>query len=386
MLGPIRVTRQARSAQRPARIVVPRVTILALLVLGDAMESGQFRYVVTSRAGGRRRDSVRAVGAVTVGATARDLAVHRGGLRDVTCRARRFLHAAVLVVAVRARLMTGRRGSLLGGVTILALRRKAAAVRLMAPNALGVALRGDREHRGVTRRARNLDLGGLMWKALMTPLARKVSRIRGCQRDLWRVASLAEGLAGVFRQVERELVRNVARRARLAAVKRVVGRRDLVATAARTRDLRGRCGRRVWIVAADAGFVRLRMIRMHLLVTGNADRIAHGLDVVRRVATLAARVLGHERRGEHAHALVTGLTRDDARLRKIVRTVAPDAVGMASGEEGRRWNDGLMARVTGDAGADRLRCRRVLMRVTRGADLAGRLPRLGVHRLDAFVA
>jgi hypothetical protein len=275
----IRVTREARRALGRARVVVPRVAIFALFVFRNAMKPRKLRYVVTRRACGRRRDPVGAVRPVTIRAPSGDLAVYGRGFGGVASGAGHFLIAAVLVVAIRARLVPERRGALLCRVAVFARRDEGAAVRLVTLNALDVSLRRDGDDGRVARRARRFDLGRLVRKPFVTARTRRVARVRRRERDLLRVTPDAQRLIRFLRKIERELVRDVARGARHAAVKRVIRRRDLMTTAARLRDFRGHCFR-VRVVTPDARLHRLRMIRMHIFVARDAHWIARGADVV----------------------------------------------------------------------------------------------------------
>jgi hypothetical protein len=208
----------------------------------------------------------------------------------------------MLLVAVRALLVSGGGRALLHRMTRLALRDERAAMRLVALRALGVALRCARDDRGVTRLAPPLDPSRVMREAEMTALARLMGGIRRDEGQLLRVAVLARRMVG---KMDLECVRGVARLARGAGMKIVVRRGHLVARAAGSRDRRGHRARRVRVVAADARAPRPRVVGVNVLVTARADTVARSPDVVGRVAALAVRVRRHLAAPEDVHALVT---------------------------------------------------------------------------------
>ena len=137
----------------------------------------------------------------------------------------------------------------------------------------------------------------------MAAFARGVTRARGDQRKLLLVTVLAQR---TLRQLDHEVMRRMTALARHLAVKAVIGRRQLVAAAARSSE-------RVSVIAPGVGVVtgeatarlgELGVIGVHGLMAVGARCSRVVPDIMGRVATRAARVLRHFGRGEHHDILV----------------------------------------------------------------------------------
>lgn len=155
---------------------------------------------------------------------------------------------------------------MLGLVAASACRFDLAAVRFMAILTLPVPGQGLAMLAGVARFAADPQRFRFVRQSPMATLTSLVALQSGGVCELLRVAGAA-GLA--LAQLDREVVRSVARSTRHVAVICAVGRRGLVARAAGAHTHAGVTAGWMWIVAASAlpHLALPRMIGMHVLVT-----------------------------------------------------------------------------------------------------------------------
>jgi hypothetical protein len=184
----------------------------------------------------------------------------------------------VLLVAVHAGLVPCGSRAPFGGVTRRAFGDEGAAVRFVALLALGVTLRRHRRDLRVARGARRFHARRPMRQPGVTSLAGLMPRVRGHERKLLCVAALAGPVLG---QLDAEVMRLVALFTFDAPVECVIGRRELMARAARSRD----CGLQGWgrvrIVAPDARAACVGMVRVNVPMTPRAHLIAGAAHIVR---------------------------------------------------------------------------------------------------------
>lgn len=324
VVGLVLVTRDARGTIVSWRRLVRAVTGRAIGVPLAGVQGRSLVRGMTRRAGRRRCDAVRTMGAVTARA---------GDLRSMSvlgfCRVARRARlvglacTAVRVVAARAVLMTSGRRALLGGVTARAGRWRATRfVRsaLVAARAVAVA--------GVARRA--LRLGGVTGGAGWDRSGRLVGRLG--------MAVHAGGVAAArccprFGRVALRAQRPRERRCLavlVMAVEAVGGRvvRLLMAALARDRELTGR--ERVRRMATDT--IRVTGRRGVVDTLGRMARPARrGFAAI--VRGMATRARGVFRRGEHRLSLVARGALGDGFARECMRGVAAGAPRV-SGRDG----------------------------------------------------
>lgn len=368
MVSPVLVARQAGGARRGRHVPVAVVAAAALLVLALLVQAGKLLRLVARRAGRGMGHAAGAMGAMTGRAVRGDAPVGRVRLVRVARRACLFDGPAVLVVALDALLVSGGAGLLLGGVAVAAARQDVTVVRLVAMGAGAMSLAGGLVHLGVALRAVHAEALGMVRQAGVAALAGLVPA--GGQRQP-HLAGVASAACRLVRQRQHEVMRMMALLALDALVERFVRRRHLMACAALS-DLRRRVrGRRVRIVAADAGArdAVLRVIRVDALVTSCAGPIRRSSDVVRHVAAGALPVGRDPSRSQDAFPLVARPALDRVGLREVVRAVAAHALAVPALEESRLGDDGLVSRMALGTGAERVRARRVLVLVAGRADL-----------------
>jgi hypothetical protein len=191
----------------------------------------------------------------------------------------------------------------------------------------------------------------------------------------------------IVRVGEREGVRLMALGAGHPQVEAFVGMGGLVAAAAGLRRHEGLGSGWVWIVTTGARTpsADLRMIRMHVRVTICAGFFRASAHIVRGVAARALGVCLHGDFSQDVNRRVARAASDGRCFGKPMRFMTADALGVALVEQGAGRHDRLLFRVAGRARTESLRRRRVLMLVTRSANLHGRLVQRSVGRRNVLV-
>ena len=276
----------------------------------------------------------------------------RGEFLRVTSFAGRGLCAAVRLVTTRAGLVPWPRVAALGGMTIFA--QQATDARIVRQPAVTAFTRG----------------------------------VPGARRDQGQLLLMAILTQGMLCELDREVMRRMAVLACHLAVKGAIGRRELMTAAARSRDGVSALEPGVRIVAGQttAGGGAFGVIGMNGTVAvgaGYGGVLAH---VMGHVAADAARVLRHLGLGQHHHVRVTGATLDHLFGFERVRPMTAHALRVTARKERRGRDDRLIFAMTLDAGRDRVRRRRVLMRVTGRAYTVRSFVERGVRGVSILVA
>ncbi len=357
-----------------------------ILMLRLRVQTRQRRKRVAARARGRARDATWPVRPMAGGATRGQHAMRRRGFGCVASRALNARgRASVRLMAIRADLVSGRRRGELLHVTGFAFGRDAARVRLVATGAhlvsgprLATSIRvaGDARSANTTRFVR---------QAQVATLTCGVTHARGRQGQFLLVAIRARD---VLRLRQQEVVRRVTALTGDTGVKVVLGRSNLVTTAATLGERVFFRARRVRFMAGNAcpASAALRMIRMHVRVALRTRGTWVVANVVRRVAIRAQRVRGHESRGQRHHIRVARAAVHRALRLELVRPVAADALRVTAGEQCRRWHDGLSLAVTFGTRGEGIRGGSVLMAVAGRAHAVRGLAGCGVAGADVCVA
>lgn len=376
---------QAHVVASARRFTVTGVATAARCVLFHLVKAWQLRTLVTTAARRRRRDSARPVRPVAAPAVPAELPMPRLSLRSMTLGARRSCRRpGVRLVAVPARLVARRGAPLFGLVTTAARRRLSAAVRLVAADALGVALVHPRALGSVARFAPGHREQRLMGEAAVTRFTRLVTGGMGRARDLRRMARFAGAMVRLFTD---EVVGRVAALALHASVKCGLLRCALVAraTIGRARQLMIERGVRVVAAHAAAGHALLGVIRMLRAVATRASLLGAAAHVVRAMTARALLVRRYFGLSQNYDVFVASAARRSFGFFEVVGPMATDALLVASFEQRCRGNDGLLLGVAIRAPAQRLRCRRVLLLVARRAHLVRRLAVRRVRGGDGLV-
>jgi hypothetical protein len=362
------------------------VATRAVLMLRLAVQTGQLCESVAARARGRARNAVWPMRAMAGGATRRECAVRRGGFCRVASSALNARgRARVRLMAVRADLVpNGRRGEF-PSVTGFACGGDAARVRLMAAGTHLVPRPRLAEGIRVAGGARSANAARLVRQTDVATFARRVPYARCGQSQFLLMAIRARG---VLRLRQLEVVRRVAALTGDAGVKIMLGRSDLMTTAAtlRERVFLGSCRMRFMATDACAARDALRVIRMHVRVALRAGCSRIAPHVVRRVAARAQRVRGHESRGQHHHLGVARMAIDRPLRFELVGPVATDALRVTASEQCRYRDDRLSLAVTFGTRGEGIRGGRVLMGVARGARAVRSFAGRGVRGVDVQVA
>jgi hypothetical protein len=382
----IDVTREAGGARGIRSIPMAAMATRAVLMLRFRMQAGQRRESVAARARGCARDATWPVRAMAGRATRGERAVRRRGFNRVASGALSSgARARVRLMAVRADLVAdGRRGEL-PNVTSFAFGRDAARVRLMATSAHLVS----RPHFATSIRvARDARRANAAWLVRQTQVATGARGVTHARRSQGQFLLVAIGARDVLRLRQLEVVRHVTALTGDARVKVVLGRGNLMTTAAILGDRVFFRARRVRFMTGDAGPASnaLGMIRMHVRVALRTRRSGVVTHVVRGVAIRAQRVSGHESRREHHHIGVARTAVQRTLRLELVRAVAANALRVTSGEQCRYRHDGLSLAVTFGTRGERIQGGGVLMSVTGRAHAVWGFAGRGVRGVDVHVA
>jgi len=225
----------------------------------------------------------------------------------------------------------------------------------------------------------------LVRQAAVAAAAGDVSRARRRQRHLFLMAAFTQAVLG---EVELEMVRGMAVLAGHATVEGALARGGLMATTARARQRLGLLPAGVRVVAsqASASVDALGVVAVHVPVTLRAGCARRTADVVRGVAARADRVRRYFGLGEYDHVGVARAAGNGLLGLKLVRAMATHALRVPAGEKRRSRHDGLRLAVALATSAERVRSRRVLVSVARGAHAIGRFSVRGMLGVDVFVA
>jgi len=180
-----------------------------------------------------------------------------------------------------------------------------------------------------------------------------------------------------------EMMRLMAPRTARSFVKGVIARGRSMAATARLRDYGRLRGGRMCLVTGNTRAARsVRVIGVNIPVAIRAGGGGRLPDIVRRMATRAARVLGDGRGRQHLHGFMTRTAVHRFFCRKCVRPMTVHALRVATGKQCRRRDERLRLFMTPHARRERRGGRRVLLHVARLADRHRRLALHRVRRLD----
>ena len=382
----IGVTREASGARGIRSIPMTTVATRAVLMLRFRVQARQRRERVAARARRRLCDASGPVRAMAGCAPSRERAVRRRGFSRMASGALNSRgRARVRLVATRADLVSCRRRSELPNVASFAFGCDAARVGLMAAGAHLVSGPCLTTSIRVAGDARSANAVWLVRQTLMATLTRSVTHARGSQRQFLLVAIRTRD---VLRLREFEVVRRVTALAGDARVKIVLGRGNLMTTAATLRERVFLHPRRVRFMAGDAcpASDPLWVIRMHVRVALRTRCSRVVANVVRRMAIGAQRVRGHESCGQHHHIGVAGAAVQRALRLELVRSMTADALRMTPGEQCRCRDDGLSLAVTFGTRGDGIRSGSVLMGVAGRAHTVRGFVGCSVTGVDVHVA
>lgn len=333
---------------------------------------------MATRAAGNRSNTAWAMRPMARLASTCELAVCRLGLRRVTGGAAELgCRPSVRLMAVDAVLVAlrGRRRFL--GVARLAFFPGGAAVRLVTaeaglmPGAYGLSLRC------VTRAAGTCHHCWLMREPAVAALAGRVPLHGRGERELRVVAALAHLMLS---ELEFEAVWLVTTLTSDGAMKRALAGRCRMAATASARDQLLLPEGRMSIMTRHTGVPghAFRMIGVHVTVTVGASPCRRSPHVMRRVAARAQRMRRHLGLGQHNHLIVARSTGPRALGFESVRLMAAHTLSVAAGKERARRHERRRLCVAVPARVERGRARCVLLRVASGAHRFGTL---ALHRV-----
>lgn len=271
--------------------------------------------------------------------------------------------AGMRLMAIGARAVSrGGRRELLS-VTALAVAGYRPAVGLMARAAHLVPGPNLSPHAGVAGRAGILNQRRLVRQPAMAALACRVPGARSGPRQLRLMTALTELTT---RSIELEVMRSVTTLTAGAAMERALAGRVLVTAAASSRAEPFLPRARVSVVTRRAGVPRrqLRVIGMFVPVAVGAGLRGRAANVVGPMTAGTNGVCRHLGLRQHDHLGVTRAARARALRLEGVRLMTTHTLRVTARKQRGCGHERLLKAVALGARAERVRCFRVLLRVT----------------------